>query len=100
MRGGGLKIGTSPGPAAPRMRPLHRTGQDAANAIAADFNRGDLKKEFRRDGKDLKAAEVETLRMAVKLGGSEFLRRVLEECDRIVKSPNELPSPIDPAQFV
>lgn len=48
----------------------------------------------------LKAGDVDTLRMAVKLGGSEFLRRVLEECDRIVKPPNELPSPIDPAQFV
>ena len=45
-------------------------------------------------------AEVETLRDAIKLGGTEFLRRVLEECDRIVKSPDELPSPIDPAQFV
>jgi len=52
------------------------------------------------DPPPLKAADVETLRMAVKLGGSEFLRRVLEECDRIVKAPNELPSPIDPAQFV
>jgi hypothetical protein len=51
------------------------------------------------DPPPLQAADVEILRKAVNLGGSEFLRKVLEECDRIVKSPGELPAPIDPAQF-
>lgn len=43
--------------------------------------------------------DVDRLRHAVKLGGSEFLRRVLEECDRLVRRVDELPSPVDPTQF-
>jgi hypothetical protein len=60
----------------------------------------DLERSYETtDPPPLGKVEVDRLRDAVKLGGTEFLRRVLEECDRIVKSPNELPSPIDPAQF-
>ena len=47
----------------------------------------------------LEAEEVQILRQAIKLGGLEFLRKVVEECDRIVRNENELPAPIDPAQF-
>ena len=44
--------------------------------------------------------DVEQLRQAVHLGGAEFLRRVLDECDRLfVHQRRDLPPAIDPAQF-
>lgn len=48
----------------------------------------------------LTTSDVERLREAVRLGGAEFLRRVLDECDRlVVHQRRDLPPPIDPAQF-
>jgi len=48
----------------------------------------------------LTTSDVERLREAVQLGGAEFLRRVLDECDRlVVHQRRDLPPPIDPAQF-
>jgi len=44
--------------------------------------------------------DVEQLRKAIHLGGAEFLRRVVDECDRlVVHQRRDLPPPIDPTQF-
>jgi uncharacterized protein (DUF1778 family) len=48
----------------------------------------------------LTTTDVERLRQAVHFGGAEFLRRILDECDRlVVHQRHDLPPPIDPAQF-
>lgn len=48
----------------------------------------------------LNGSDVDELRKAVRLGGSEFLQLVLDECDRLmVRHRSDLPDAVDPSQF-
>jgi uncharacterized protein (DUF1778 family) len=48
----------------------------------------------------LTRTDIEEVRKAVRLGGTEFLKNVLDECDRLVMHQRvDLPSPVDPAKL-
>ncbi len=53
------------------------------------------------DPAPLKLADVEEVRRAGRFGGTEFLLRLLDECDRLlVHQRTDLPAPVDPYEPV
>jgi hypothetical protein len=67
------------------------------DSLPNDFAKGFFS---RFDPSPLKLSDVELIRKAGRLGGAEFLNKLLDECERLVAHQRtDLPPPVDPSQL-
>ena len=75
---------------------LHEGPADVRERLDEFLDRTGLADSWETDPPPLTNKAVEHLRQALRLGGSEFLKKVVDECDLLV--PRDRPEPIDPEQ--